>query len=287
LASAIYTLIAIGLTMTFGVLGFINFSHGEMALLGAYLLLAATAMLKLPFWISFVLVAVLAAGFGVALEKITFKPVRKSHPFKPLVISIGVGAFLQSLVILFFGAGVTSYRRAGEEGAKTFSFFNGNLVITDHQILLMIVSLVLLVGLALFLRHSKTGKSVRAVADNREVAAILGIRVDRTISIIFGLGTALAAIAGMLIGGEQNLNPTMGLQLGIYAFAAVILGGVGNVWGALLGATIIAFLENLLIAFTPIQPSYRSAVVFFVLILMLMFRPNGILGASAEAEVRK
>ncbi len=287
LASAIYTLIAIGLTLVFGILGFINFAHGEMAMIGAYLLLAFLVSFKLPFWPAFVLAFVIAAAIGVVLEKLTFKRVRKSHPFKPLVISIGVSAFLQALVILVFGAGVTSYRQAGGQLPQTFDFFGGNLVITDHQILLMVVAVVLLFSLAAFLKYSKTGKSLRAVADNKEVAAILGINVDRTISIIFGLGTALAAIAGMLIAGEQNLNPTMGLALNVRAFAAVVLGGVGNIYGALLGALIIGFSENFLVAFTPIPASFREAVVFLILIVMLIFKPNGLLGASAEAEVRK
>jgi branched-chain amino acid transport system permease protein len=287
LASAIYTLIAVGLTLIFGILGFINFAHGEMAMIGAYVLLALWVMLKLPFWVAFVITFLVVALIGVILEKLTFKPVRKSHPFKPLVISIGVSAFLQALVILFFGAGVNSYRQAGDEAARTINLLNGSLVITEHQILLMATAAVLLVGLSLFLKHSKTGKSLRAVADNKEVAAILGINVNRTVSIIFALGSALAAIAGMLIAGEQNLNPTMGIALNVRAFAAVVLGGVGNVYGALVGSLIIGFSENFLVAFTPIPPSFREALVFVILILMLFVRPNGILGASTEAEVRK
>ncbi|MFO0780479.1 MAG: branched-chain amino acid ABC transporter permease [Candidatus Gracilibacteria bacterium] len=286
-ASAIYTLIAIGLTLIFGVLGFINFAHGEMAMIGAYVLLALLVQFKLPFWLAFVLAFVFVAILGVVLEKLTFKKVRKSHPFKPLVISIGVSAFLQAVVILIFGSGVNSYRQAGQDVAQTFDFFDGNLVITDHQILLMIMAVVLLVGLAAFLKYSRTGKSLRAVADNKDIAAILGINVNRTISIIFALGSALAAIAGMLIAGEQNLNPTMGLALNVRAFAAVVLGGVGNIYGALVGAVIIGFCENFLVAFTPIPPSFKEAIVFFILILMLFVRPNGILGANADADVRK
>ncbi len=287
IASAIYTLIAVGLTLVFGILEFINFAHGEMAMVGAYLLLAFLVNFKFPFWLAFILSFVAVAILGIVLEKLIFKKVRKSHPFKPLVISIGVSALLQAVVILIFGGGVTSYLQTGDQPAQTFEFFNGNLVITDHQILLIAVAFVLLIALALFLKFSKTGKSLRAVADNKEVAAIMGINVDRTISIIFGLGSALAAIGGMLIGGEQNLTPTMGLALNVHAFAALILGGVGNVYGALLGALIIGFSENFIIAFTPIPPSFREAIVFAILILMLIVKPNGLLGANAEAEVRK
>ena len=289
LASAIYTLMAIGLTLIFGILGFINFAHGEMAMVSAYLLLALMVMLKVPFWTAFILVVAVMAVFGVILEKVTFKRVRRSHPFKPLIISIGVSAFLQALIILvpFFGGGVHSYRQAGDEPAQSFSFFDGNLIITDHQVLLMGMTVVLLIGLALFLKYAKTGKAVRAVADNKDVAAILGINVNRTISVIFALSTALAAIAGMLIGGEQNLNPTMGMALGVRAFAAVVLGGVGNVYGAVVGALVIGFSENFIVGFMPIPASFREAIVFSLLILMLFVKPNGLLGASVEAEVRK
>lgn len=287
LASAIYALIAIGLTLIFGVLEFIHFAHGDMAMVGAYMLLAFWLMLQWPYWVTFIFVPLIAAFLGFVMEKLTFKSMRKSHPFKPLVVSIGISILLQSLVIIFFGGGVNSYRQSGGTPAKIFELFNGSLIVTEHQVFLMATTIILLLTVGLFLKYSRTGKAMRAVADNREVAGILGINVDKIISIIFALGTALAATAGMLIGAEQNLSPTMGIELSIKAFAVIVLGGLGNVTGAVVGALIIGFTENFIVGFTPIPSSFKEAIVFGFLMIMLFLRPNGILGAGMEAEVRK
>ncbi len=287
LASAIYALIAVGLTLTFGVLEFINFAHGEMATIGAYGLFGLWIVLKLPYFVAFILVALGASLFGIILEKITFKRMRKSHPFKPLVVSIGVSVLIQAVVVIVFGGGVKSYRQSGEMATKTLSFFNGNLVITESQIFLIVTTIILLIAIGIFLKYSRTGKAIRAVADNREVAAILGIKVDKIISIIFLLGSGLAAIAGMLIGAEQNLNSNMGLSLSVKAFVVIVLGGLGNVTGAIVGALIIGFSENFLVAFTAVPQSLKDAVVFCMLILILFIRPNGILGENFETEARK
>lgn len=284
--SSVYILIAIGLTFVFGILGFINFAHGEMATLGAYLLFSLTVYGHLPYWLGFIIVMVSAAIFGVVLEKLTFKKVRSSHHFRPLVISIGVSTFIQAVIIMIFGGGTSSYRQIGEGADKSYELLDGNLIITHNQIVLMTITILLFIGVGLLLKYTKTGKSLRAVADNKEVAAILGINIDKSVSIIFALGTAIAAIAGMLIAGEQNLNPGMGTTLGIGAFAAVILGGPGKVMGAMLGGLIIGFSENLIVGLTPIPSSFKAAITFFILILALIIRPNGLLGENAESEVR-
>lgn len=286
LAGAIYALISIGLSLIFGILDFINFAHGDFAMLGAYLFFAFAIMLALPWWVALVLVVVISAAVGVVMEKVTLKPIRKSPPFNLLIVSIGVSALIQAFVVWRFGAGVKSYRVDGQS-TTTFNFFDGNLIITQSQITLILAAIGLLAALYLFLKYSKTGKAIRAVADNQEVASILGINIDRTISIIFAIGTALAAIAGLLIANEQNLNNSMGISLGVKAFAAVILGGVGNLVGAVVGALVIGFSENFLIAFTPIPANFKDATVFTILIIMLFIRPNGILGEKAEEEVRK
>lgn len=286
LASAIYALIAIGLSLIFGILGFINFAHGDFAMIGAYMFFAFTVLFGLPAWVGLLLVIIAATILGIVIEKITFKPVRKSPAFTPLIISIGIGALLQAAVVLMFGAGVKSYRVEGTT-AVTHQLFNGNLIVTNSQLTIVFATIGLLLGLYLFLKYSKTGKAIRAVSDNQEVASILGINIDRTISIIFGLGTALAAVAGLLIANEQNLNVTMGISLGVKAFAAVILGGVGNLVGAVVGALIIGFSENFLVGFTPIPANFKDAIVFAILIIMLFIRPNGLFGEKSEEETRK
>ncbi len=286
LSSCIYALIAIGLTLVYGILNFINFAHGEMAMLGAYLLFGLTVSLQIPFWLSFFLVIILMVGFGVVLEKITFKPIRKSHPFKPLIISIGISIALQSIIILFFGGAVKSYAQVSDVTTRSISLLEGKVIITHHQILIICVSLFLLSALGYFLKFTKTGKALRAVADNQEVASLMGINIDRQISLIFGLGTGLAAIAGMLIAAEQNLTPTMGLSLGVKAFAAIILGGVGSISGTIIGALIIGLSENLIVGLTPIPASLKEAIIFLILIIMLFIKPNGLMGAKVESNIR-
>ncbi|HLG26033.1 MAG TPA: branched-chain amino acid ABC transporter permease [Candidatus Gracilibacteria bacterium] len=286
LAGAIYALIAIGLTLIFGILGFINFAHGDMAMLGAYLFFALSIFLKIPYWASFIIVIPAAALIGIVIEKLTFKPVRKSPPVTPLVISIGVGAVIQAIVLLLFGAEVRSYRQEGDLMTQTYSFFDNSLVITQSQIFLMVVTALLLGGLHLFLKYSKQGKAIRAVADNQDVASILGINIDTTVSLIFALGTVLAAIGGLLIANEQNLNVTMGISLGVKAFAAIVLGGVGNLLGAVVGAMVIGFSENFIVGFTPVPANFKDGIVFFLLIIVLFVKPGGILGAKREEDVR-
>ena len=286
LASAIYALMAIGLSLIFGILGFINFAHGDFAMVGAYIFFALIVMFGLPWWIGLILVIAAAVVLGIIIEKLTFKPVRKSPTFTPLIISIGVGALLQAIVILIFGTGVKSYRVEGHE-SLTYNMFDGALIVTQSQIVLILATIGLLIALYMFLKYSKTGKAIRAVADNKEIAAILGINIDRTISIIFAISTALAAIGGLLIASEQNLSVTMGISLGVKAFAAVILGGVGSLLGAVIGALIIGFSENFLIGFTPIPANFKDAIVFIILIVMLFIRPNGIMGEKADEDIRK
>lgn len=285
LASAIYALIAIGLSLIFGILEFINFAQGDFAMVGAYLFFGFTVQAGLPWWVALLLVIILSVLMGLIIERLTFKPVRKSPPFIPLVISIGVAALLQSLIILQFGAGVKSYRVEGSQ-PEIYKLFDGALTVTSSQITLIFVTAGLLLALYLFLKYSKTGTAIRAVADNQEVASILGVNINKTIGIIFAVGTALAAIAGLLIANEQNLSVTMGISLGVKAFAAVVLGGVGSLPGAIVGAFIIGFSENLLVGLTPIPASYKDAIVFGLLILALFVYPNGIFGAKAEEDVR-
>lgn len=287
LSSAIYALVAIGLSLIFGILEFINFAHGDMAMIGAYLFFTFLILLKLPTWLSFILVILTAAIIGIAIEKLTFKPVRRYNDFIPMIISIGLGGFIQALIILIFGASVKSYRQTAAQGTNTYELLNGNLIVTDTQLLIIATTIILLIGLYLFLKYAKTGKAIRAVADNKEIASILGISIDKTLSIIFAIGTALAAVAGLLVAAEQNLNPTMGLSLAVKAFAAIVLGGVGNLAGAVIGALIVGFSENLIVGLTSIPASYKDAIVFLIFIIAVFLKPNGILGAKLEEEARK
>ncbi|MBI5753862.1 branched-chain amino acid ABC transporter permease, partial [Candidatus Peregrinibacteria bacterium] len=265
---------------TFGVLEFINFAHGEIAMMGAYFFYTFYISFKLPIAISLILAVLAVALLGFILEKTTFKPVRNKQEFIPLVLSIGISIILQCIVIIFYGGGSKTYEDGTD--ATVYHLFNNALTISLTQIIIIISSIILTTGLFLFLKHTKSGKAIRAVADNKETAAILGINVNKSISQIFILGSSLAAIAGILIAFDENMHPHMGLPLNIKAFAAIILGGVGKLKGAIVGAIIIAFAENMITGLTSLEASYKEIIVFTILIGVLIFKPYGIFGGKKE-----
>ena len=280
-ASALYALIAAGLTLTFGTLEFINFAHGDMAMAGAFSFYAFYMLMGLPFIPSFLLTIALTALIGIIIERTTFRPVRAKQAFIPLILSIGIAIILQALAIMFFGGGSQSYFQPGET-LPVYNFFDGSIIITLTQIIIVISAVVLITAIWIFLKKTKTGKAIRAVSDNRELAAIMGIDVNRSIAILFAMAASLAGFAGVLIAYDQNLYPTMGVIIGIKAFAAIVLGGVGNLKGAVLGAIIIGFSENLIIGLTPLRASYKELVVFTIFILVLLIKPYGIYGGRKE-----
>jgi len=281
IASAIYALLATGLTLTFSTLDFINFAHGDMAMLGAFFFFSLYVTQGLPLVVALILVIAIAAILGLAIERTTFRPVRDKKSFIPLVLSIGVAILAQSLITMFYGGGSQSYYKGGGS-ATVYNLFDGRITITLGQVMIIVSAVVLLSGLYLFLKHTRTGKAIRAVSDNKEIAAIMGIDVNRTIMILFAIATTLAAVAGILVAFDQNLYPYMGLSLSIKVFAAIILGGVGKFRGAIVGAIIIGFSENLIVGLTSIKSSYKELIVFTIFIFILMYKPYGIFGGQKE-----
>lgn len=284
--TAIYALIATGLTLIFGIMEFIYFAHGEMAMVGGYMFFWFFIMLEWPFIPSFLGAILIITVLGIIIEKLLFKPIRHYQAFIPLIMSIGVLIVLQSIIMMIFGTGTQSYNKEGL-ASGSFSLLDGKLIVTQNQITIIIVTIVLLTFVFIFLKRTKLGKSIRAVADNKDVASILGIKVNKVMTIVFALGSLLAGIAGILIAFEQNLTPTMGQFLSIAAFTAIILGGVGSLKGAILGAVIIGFSQNLIIGLTPVSGSYKFIIMFTILIIILLFRPYGIYGAKKEEEIRQ
>ncbi len=281
IASAIYALLATGLTLTFSTLDFINFAHGDMAMLGAFFFFSLYISQGLPLTVALILTILIAAALGLFIERTTFRPVRDKKSFIPLVLSIGVAILAQSLITMFYGGGSQNYYKGGGS-ATVYNLFNGQITITLGQIMIVVSAVVLLSGLYLFLKNTRTGKAIRAVSDNKEIAAIMGIDVNKTIMILFAIATTLAAVAGLLVAFDQNLYPYMGLSLSIKVFAAIILGGVGKFRGAIVGAIIIGFSENLIVGLTGIKSSYKELIVFTIFIFVLMYKPYGIFGGQKE-----
>lgn len=278
IAGGIYSLVALGYTMVYGILKFINFAHGEIFMIGAYIAWLFNIVFGVNIFIAFLISMLGCAILGFITEKVAYKPLRNASRLAPLITAIGVSLFLQSIALLLFGAQIRTFRTGTiERGIPILG-----ASITKIQIIIILVSLIFMFLLHLFVKHTRTGKAIRAVADNPELASTIGINTDKVISIVFILGSALAAAAGVLIGIEQNLQPTMGISVGIKAFTAAVIGGIGNIYGALLGGYLIGLIENIGIWFIP--SGYKDAIAFLVLLVMLFFRPQGLFGKLEAAE---
>ena len=276
IAGSEYALLAIGLTLIFGILRLIHFAHGEVAMVGAYAALVVSATLGLPLWAGFIAAILVGIGLGLLINRFAFRPLRKQHLLMPLIAAVAVSILLQNTIALIFGNEIKTYSLGPvEKGIEMFGF-----IITKTQILIVIVALALMILTWVLMKKTKIGKQVEAVASNRHLAESIGIDSERIITITFAYGSALAAIGGVLIAMETNLEPMMGLMPNIKAFAAVIVGGVGSVPGAILGSYFIGLAENIGIWFLP--SGYKDAIAFFILIVFLLFRPTGIMGKKTE-----
>lgn len=287
IAGSLYAVLALGLALLYGILRFVNLAHGEFALLGAYGFYTFYNIMEWPLIPSYI--AGIAALFVIILliERFIFRPVRDAPVFIPLIVSIGLGILLRNILLL----GYEPYARSLTTVTKSMTFFGDLIRITDIQIIILIASVGLMLGLWLFLKKTKTGRAIRAVSDNKEVAAILGIPVNRIITITFLVSAFLAGTAGILAAFDQNLHPNLGTFFTIKSFAAVILGGIGSIPGAVIGGYIIGLAENILIAIPfgswYIPSNYKDAIAFAVLLILLYIRPTGIFGARQEDAARK
>ena len=269
IAGSVYALFAVGLTMVYGVFRFINFAHGELIAWGAYLTLLFSH--SLPFSIAVLPAIALTVVLGIGQDRFVYGPLRKQGRITLLIASIGLSYLLRNALRLVWGSDLQTY---GFEAARGLSF--GPFSITRTQLAMVIAALVFLAFLYALLRFTVLGKSLRATADNMELAEIMGINMRRVGITVWSLSAVFAGVGGVLIGLDTNLEPMMGLTNLIKSFAAVLLGGAGNVWGALLGGLFIGIAENLGVAF--FSPGYKDAVSFVLIVLLLLFRPAGIFG---------
>src|SRR5690554_3079874 len=277
---SIYALIALGYTMVYGIIKLINFAHGEIYMLGAYFGFYAISVLKLSLLPAILLSMGAAALVGVLLERIAYRPLRSSPRISVLITAIGASLLFQSTAQLVFGASFKPFPQA-----MPFRRIQlGKVFITNRQLLIFGVAVLLMVLLHLLVNYTKFGRAMRAVAGDKEAALLMGINVDRIISITFALGSALAAAAGILVGMYYNrIDPYMGMMPGLKAFVAAVLGGIGIVPGAVVGGLLMGVAENMVVAFG--SSTLRDAVAFAILIAVLLFRPNGLLGKDQTEKV--
>lgn len=272
IAGAIYALAAVGYNMVYGALKFINFAHGSVAMVGAYIVLAlALSGLHLHLVFAFCLSMVLTALLGGIIERVAYRPLRRAPKLAPLTTAVAASFVLDAAVMIIFGADIKTFNLPVRRGFQV-----GPVFITPIQCIIIVCSLFFMVCLYFLLTHTKLGKAIRAVADDISLAEISGMNSNLIISAVFAIGSALAAASGALIGMDTNLQPTMGFIITVKAFAAVVLGGLGNVYGAIVGGYLIGIAENLGVWYIP--PVWKDTIAYGILILMLFFRPAGIFG---------
>lgn len=272
IAGSIYALFAVGLTMVYGVFRFINFAHGELIALGAYLALLFTQTLfSLPIYYAVLPALVLTIAIGLAQERYVYRPLRHGNRISLLIASIGLSYLLRNAIRIIWGSDLMTY---GLKPTRGLAF--AGLSITGTQISMMAAAVLFLGGLYFLFTRTMLGKSLRAVADNMELAAIMGINMKRVSLAVWSLASVFAGVGGILLALDTSLEPLMGLTNMIKAFAAMLLGGAGNVWGALLGGLFIGIAENVGVAF--VSPGYKDFISFAIIILVLLFRPKGLFG---------
>lgn len=288
---AIYALIAIGYTMVYGIIGMINFAHGEIYMIGGYVGLVTLSALGvqsgLPIWLVIALMltaAIVVTGlYGYAVDQVAYKPLRNSPRLVPLISAIGMSIFLQNWVALGQGARDMAVP-ALVPGAFRFATGEGfEVYIPYARVMVIVVTTVLMILLTLYIRGSRMGRASRACSQDMHMAGLLGIDTNRVISFTFVLGAVLAAVGGVLIAlAVGKLNPFIGFIAGIKAFTAAVLGGIGSIPGAMLGGVLLGIAETLAAAY--IASEYKDIVAFCVLVLVLLVRPSGLLG---KPEVEK
>ncbi|MBI5756098.1 MAG: branched-chain amino acid ABC transporter permease [Nitrospirae bacterium] len=287
---AVYALIALGYTMVYGILELINFAHGEIYMLGAYIsiitltFLTVTGLTAKSLFLS-LFIAVIAAmlycgAYGLTLERVAYRPLRHAPRLSPLISAIGMSIFLQNYVMLAQGSADKIFPHT----FPTVSIAIGNATLTYLQGFIIIASVILMIALQTFIRKTRLGKAMRATAQDKKMASLVGIDIDAVIVATFIIGSVLAAAAGVMVAMYYGLvNFYMGYVAGIKAFTAAVLGGIGNIRGAVLGGFMLGILESLGAAY--ISSEYKDAFAFIILILILIFKPTGLLGERVPEKV--
>lgn len=276
----IYALIAIGYTMVYGILKFVNFAHGDIYMFGSFLGLFLLEKFNASLLTAFLISAVVTAMIGIFIERVAYRPLRMADRIVPLISALGVSIFLSSLAQKLWGTETHPFPTTF--GSETYSF--GKLIFSQVQVLILLLSIALMIGLHLFVTKTKTGTAMRATSMSIPHASLMGINTNRMISLAFGIGSALAAVAGMMVSIYYNaVYPMMGYMAGINAFTAAVLGGIGSIPGAMLGGILLGLIQNFSGAY--ISTQYQSVISFSILIIFLLIKPTGILGKKETNKV--
>ncbi|MCL2067919.1 MAG: branched-chain amino acid ABC transporter permease [Treponema sp.] len=280
---SLYALIAIGYTMVYGILRLINFAHGEVFMLGSYIAFYAVSLFFLPWYAAFVVALGLTGIFGIGLERVAYQPLRNSPRISIMISAIGASFLMQNLAIVIFGGRPKPF--------PVPQLFNkvimmGQISVMNVSLIIPVITALLLIVLQAIVHRTKTGMAMRAVSTDLPAARLMGVDVNRIVSFTFGAGSVLAAIGGIMWSLKYpQLNPSMGMIPGLKCFIAAVIGGIGNITGAVLGGLLLGFIEIMLIAALPTLTGYRDAFAFVLLIVVLLIKPSGLLGSNQIEKV--
>lgn len=280
---SVYALVALGYTMVYGIAKMLNFAHGDVIMVGAYTIVVFISQLSLSVPLAMVLCVVFCALLGFVVEKLAYKPLRQSSPLTVLITAIGVSYLLQNLALLFFGAN----RKFIVKFIDVGSFDLLGVSVSGISVIIWVTTLVIMIGLYTFIKRTKIGRAMLAVSEDKGAAQLMGINVNRTISITFIIGSALAGVASILYSAKYlNVDPYTGGLFGIKAFAAAVFGGIGSIPGAMIGGLLIGLIEALTASYLPDGLNAASdGFAFVILIIMLVLKPTGLLGKKITEKV--
>ena len=279
---AVYAIIALGYTMVYGIAKMLNFAHGDVIMVGAYISFCVTNYLGLPAIVSVLAAMVVCTVLGILIEGLAYKPLRGTPSLAVLITAIGVSYFLQNTAQLIWTSSPKNFTSI--VNIKPMAVFDGQLTITGEMIVTVLTAVLVMVALTWFTTRTKMGKAMRAVSEDRDAAQLMGINVNQTISMTFAIGAALAAVAGVLLCSTvPMLQPTTGSMPGIRAFTAAVFGGIGSIPGAMVGGILLGIIENFAKAYLSTQ--FSDAIVFGVLIIILLVKPAGLMGKQIQEKV--
>lgn len=279
---SVYSMIALGYTMVYGIAKMLNFAHGDVIMVGGYIIFTVMSTIGLSPWIAVLLSIILCTLLGITIERVAYKPLRKASSLAVLITAIGVSYLLQNTALLIFGADTKSFTSVIKLPALKLA--GGDLTISGETLVTIPLCLIIMIVLQIFVRKSKTGRSMLAVSEDKDAAVLMGVNVNRTIAITFAIGSGLAAVASVLMfSSYPSLTSTSGSMPGIKAFVAAVFGGIGSIPGAMIGGILLGIIEILGRAY--ISSQLADAIVFLILIIVLLVKPTGILGKKMQEKV--
>ena len=280
---SVYAIIALGYTMVYGIAKMLNFAHGDVIMVGAFAVFTIVSTMGLPVWLGILISVIVCTVLGVVIERVAYKPLRNAaSPLAVLITAIGVSYLLQNVALLVFGADAKSFTSVVP--FKGLKLADGQLNISGETIVTILACIIIMIGLTFFVNKTKAGQAMLAVSEDKGAAQLMGINVNGTIALTFAIGSALAAIAGVLLcSAYPSLTPYTGSMPGIKAFVAAVFGGIGSIPGAMIGGILLGIIEIFGKAY--ISSQMADAIVFAVLIIVLLVKPTGILGKNIQEKV--